>query len=344
MTGARRGFRRVAPPCPVRFVAGQLVRLVTLMAAVSFITFALVSASPIDPVQANTGQAAMLSMSAEKRGQLEERWGVDAPLWERYTAWIHDAIRGDLGDSLRFNAPVAEVVTDRVAASALLLASAWATSGILGVVLGVLAGTLRGGALDRAIRAYCYLLSATPTFWLAMVLLMVFAVVLGWFPVGFSVPIGRSAAAVSLVERLHHLVLPAITLSVTGVANIALHTREKVVDVLASDYARLAAARGESRWTIMRRHGLRNLLLPAVTLQFASVSEIVGGSVLVEQVFSYPGLGQATVAAGLGGDAPLLVGLALATTVMVFAGNLVANLLYGAIDPRMRREVSRARA
>ena len=94
----------------------------------------------------------------------------------------------------------------------------------------------------------------------------------------------------------------------------------------------------------MCRHGLRNLLLPAVTLQFASVSEIVGGSVLVEQVFSYPGLGQATVTAGLGGDAPLLVGLALATTVMVFAGNLVANLLYGSIDPRMRQEVSRARA
>ena len=344
MTGEHGGSRRIALPYPVRFVAGQLARLVTLMVAVSFITFALVSASPIDPVQANTGQAAMLSMSEEKRGQLEERWGVDTPLWERYAAWAHDAVRGDLGDSLRFNAPVAEVVADRVAASALLLASAWAISGILGVVLGVLAGTLRGGALDRAIRAYCYLLSATPTFWLAMVLLMVFAVVLGWFPVGFSVPIGRTAATVSFAERLHHLVLPAITLSVTGVANIALHTREKVVDVLAGDYVRLAAARGESRWTIMCRHGLRNLLLPAVTLQFASVSEIVGGSVLVEQVFSYPGLGQATVTAGLGGDAPLLVGLALATTVMVFAGNLVANLLFGAIDPRMRQEVSRARA
>lgn len=325
-----------------RFALGQLARFALLMAAVSFITFALVGASPIDPVQANTGQAALLTMSPEKRSQLEERWGVGEPVWERYAAWASDALHGDLGDSLRFNAPVVKVVADRVAGSALLLASAWLLSGALGLVLGVAAGATRGSLLDRAVRLYCYVLSATPTFWLAIVLLMVFAVRLGWFPVGFSVPIGASAATVSLGDRLHHLVLPALTLSVTGVANIALHTREKTVDILGSDYVRLARARGEGAWSCTRRHVLRNLLLPAVTLQFSSISEIVGGSVLVEQVFSYPGLGQATVTAGLGGDAPLLVGLALATAAVVFAGNLVANLLYGVIDPRMRREVGHA--
>lgn len=327
----------------LRFAVGQIARFASLMVAVSVLTFALVSASPIDPVQANTGQAAMLSMSAEKRAQLAERWGADEPMWERYTAWASDAVRGDWGESLRFNAPVVEVVADRVAGSALLLASAWILSGVLGTALGIIAGAMRGRAVDRVIRTYCYLLSATPTFWLAILMLMVFAVQLGWFPIGFSVPIGQSAATVTLAERLRHLVLPALTLSVTGVASIALHTREKAVDVMASDYARLAAARGEGVWTVMRRHGLRNLLFPALTLQFSSISEIVGGSVLVEQVFSYPGLGQATVTAGLGGDAPLLVGLALATTALVFLGNLAANLLYGVIDPRMRAEVSHAR-
>ncbi|MDM8301073.1 ABC transporter permease [Collinsella tanakaei] len=327
----------------LRFAVGQIVRFASLMVAVSVLTFALVSASPIDPVQANTGQAAMLSMSAEKRAQLAERWGADEPMWERYTAWASDAVRGDWGESLRFNAPVAEVVADRVAGSALLLVSAWILSGVLGTALGIIAGAMRGRAVDRVIRTYCYLLSATPAFWLAILMLMVFAVQLGWFPIGFSVPIGRSAATVTLAERLHHLVLPALTLSVTGVANIALHTREKAVDVMTSDYARLAAARGEGVWTVMRRHGLRNLLFPAITLQFSSISEIVGGSVLVEQVFSYPGLGQATVTAGLGGDAPLLVGLALATTALVFVGNLAANLLYGVVDPRMRAEVSHVR-
>lgn len=332
--GRLRGARRA--PAALRFAAGQLARFALLMVAVSMVTVALVSASPIDPVQANTGQAALLSMSAEKREELAERWGAGEPFAERYAAWASDALRGDLGESLRFNAPVVEVVGDRLAGSALLLACAWLLSGAIGFALGVAAGAARDSLFDRLVRGWCYLLSATPGFWLAMLALMVFSVWLGWFPVGFSVPIGASSASVTLLDRIHHAALPALVLSLTGVANVALHTREKTVDVMASEYMRFAEARGETRRRAVLRHGLRNLALPALTLQFTSVSEIVGGSVLVEQVFSYPGLGQAAVTAGLGGDAPLLVGIALATSAIVFAGNLAANLLYGAVDPRMR--------
>lgn len=332
--GRLRGARRM--PAALRFAAGQLARFALLMVAVSMVTVALVSASPIDPVQANTGQAALLSMSAEKREELAERWGAGEPFAERYSAWASDALHGDLGESLRFNAPVVDVVGERLAGSALLLACAWLLSGAIGFALGVAAGAARGSLFDRLVRGWCYLLSATPGFWLAMLALMVFSVWLGWFPVGFSVPIGASSASVTLLDRIHHAALPALVLSLTGVANVALHTREKTVDVMASEYMRFAEARGEARRRAVLRHGLRNLALPALTLQFTSVSEIVGGSVLVEQVFSYPGLGQAAVTAGLGGDAPLLVGIALATSAIVFAGNLAANLLYGAVDPRMR--------
>lgn len=332
--GRLRGARRM--PAALRFAAGQLARFALLMVAVSMVTVALVSASPIDPVQANTGQAALLSMSAEKREELAERWGAGEPFAERYAAWALDALHGDLGESLRFNAPVVEVVGERLAGSALLLACAWLLSGAIGFALGVAAGAARGSLFDRLVRGWCYLLSATPGFWLAMLALMVFSVWLGWFPVGFSVPIGASSASVTLLDRIHHAALPALVLSLTGVANVALHTREKTVDVMASEYMRFAEARGEARRRAVLRHGLRNLALPALTLQFTSVSEIVGGSVLVEQVFSYLGLGQAAVTAGLGGDAPLLVGIALATSAIVFAGDLAANLLYGAVDPRMR--------
>lgn len=332
--GRLRGARRM--PAALRFAAGQLARFALLMVAVSMVTVALVSASPIDPVQANTGQAALLSMSAEKREELAERWGAGEPFAERYAAWASDALHGDLGESLRFNAPVVEVVGERLAGSALLLACAWLLSGAIGFALGVAAGAAQGSLFDRLVRGWCYLLSATPGFWLAMLALMVFSVWLGWFPVGFSVPIGASSASVTLLDRIHHAALPALVLSLTGVANVALHTREKTVDVMTSEYMRFAEARGETRRRAVLRHGLRNLALPALTLQFTSVSEIVGGSVLVEQVFSYPGLGQAAVTAGLGGDAPLLVGIALATSAIVFAGNLAANLLYGAVDPRMR--------
>ena len=325
-----------------KYLARHIVRFALLMLAVGLVVFALVSMSPIDPVQANVGQAAYVNMSEAKRAQLASYWGGDVPFWERFANWAGALLQGDMGTSFRFNAPVSEVIAHRAANSLALMGIAWLLSGALGFALGVAAGARRGGALDRVVRSYCFLLASTPTFWLGLLILMVFAVQLGWFPIGFSVPIGVSAADVTLADAVHHLVLPALTLSVTGVANIALHTREKVVDVLESNYVRFARARGESELSVIVHHGLRNVALPAVTLQCAFVSEIFGGSVLVEQVFSYPGLGQAAVTAGLGGDVALLAGIALVSAALVFGGNLLANILYGVLDPRMRVGEGRA--
>lgn len=325
-----------------KYLVRHIVRFALLMLAVGLVVFALVSMSPIDPVQANVGQAAYVNMSEAKRAQLASYWGGDVPFWERFANWAGALMQGDMGTSLRFNAPVSEVIAHRAANSLALMGIAWLLSGVLGFALGVAAGARRGGVLDRVVRSYCFLLASTPTFWLGLLILMVFAVQLGWFPIGFSVPIGVSAADVTLADAVHHLVLPALTLSVTGVANIALHTREKVVDVLESDYVRFARARGESELSVIVHHGLRNVALPAVTLQCAFISEIFGGSVLVEQVFSYPGLGQAAVTAGLGGDVALLAGIALVSAALVFGGNLLANILYGVLDPRMRVGEGRA--
>ena len=325
-----------------KYIVRHIVRFALLMLAVGLVVFSLVSMSPIDPVQANVGQAAYVNMSEAKRAQLASYWGGDVPFWERFANWAGALLQGDMGTSLRFNAPVSEVIAHRAANSLALMGIAWLFSGVLGFALGVAAGARRGGALDRVVRSYCFLLASTPTFWLGLLILMVFAVQLGWFPIGFSVPIGVSAADVTLADAVHHLVLPALTLSVTGVANIALHTREKVVDVLESDYVRFARARGESELSVIIHHGLRNVALPAVTLQCAFISEIFGGSVLVEQVFSYPGLGQAAVTAGLGGDVALLAGIALVSAALVFGGNLLANILYGVLDPRMRVGEGRA--
>ena len=319
----------------IRWATGQAVRLVALLFAVSFAVFALVSLSPIDPVQANVGQAALMSMSDVKRAQLSSYWGGDTPLFERYAAWLGAVLQGDWGTSLRFNAPVIDVIAKRALSSLALMGTAWLLSGALGLCLGVIAAVYRDRLADKLVRGYCFLLSATPTFWLGLVALMVFSVWLGWFPLGFSVPLGKSAADVTVLDAVHHMVLPALVLSLVGVANIALHTREKLIDILESNYMRFAHARGMSTWQAVRRHGLRNLALPAITLQCASISEIFGGSVLVEQVFSYPGLGQAAITAGLGGDAPLLVGIALVSAILVFAGNLLANILYGMVDPRI---------
>lgn len=318
-------------------VARNIVKFIVLMFAVSVVTFVLVGISPIDPVQANVGQSAYASMSEDQRADLARYWGTGTPLFERYINWASAFIQGDMGASLRFNAPVSEVLINRSLNTLALMALAWVLSGIFGLVMGVVAGIKQGTLIDRIIKGYCFVLASTPTFWLALIVLMVFAVWLGWFPIGFSAPIGKSAADITIVDSLHHIILPALTLSVVGVANVALHTREKTIDIMESDYIRFAQARGMTRLQAAKKHGLRNLALPAISLQFASISEIFGGSVLVEQVFSYPGLGQAAVNAGVGSDVALLVGITLVSAAIVFGGNLIANILYRVIDPRIKR-------
>lgn len=319
------------------FAGKNFIRMLLLLIAVSIATFALVAVSPIDPLQANVGQAALGSMSEEQKEKLRSYWGADTPPVDRYRNWAKGVLKGDMGTSLLYRQSVTKVIAVKLANSLFLMGLAWVISGVIGFFLGVIAGVFRGKAADKLIKAYSLVIASTPGFWLALLLLIIFGVWLKILPIGLSVPIGVEAGGVTFLDRIRHAILPALTLSITGISNIALHTREKMIDIMESDYVLFARARGESLFQIVKRHGLRNVLLPAITLQFASISEIIGGSVLVEQVFSYPGLGQAAVAAGTGSDVPLLMGITMITAVIVFMGNLIANLLYGAVDPRIRK-------
>lgn len=311
--------------------------MILLLVAVSIAAFALVTVSPIDPLQANVGQAALGSMSEAQKEKLRSYWGVDKSPVERYMNWAKDMVKGDMGTSLLYRQPVTKVIAVKLGNSLLLMGAAWVISGLLGFILGVIAGIYHGKLPDKIIKGYSLVIASTPAFWLALLLLIIFSVWLKLLPIGLSVPIGVEANGVTLLDRLRHAILPAVTLSITGISNITLHTREKMIDIMESDYVLFAQARGERLGSIVWHHGLRNVLLPAMTLQFASISEIIGGSVLVEQVFSYPGLGQAAVAAGTGSDVPLLLGITLITAAIVFLGNFIANLLYGVVDPRIRR-------
>lgn len=319
------------------YMGKQCIRMMILIVAVSIVTFWLMKASPIDPLQANVGQAALGAMSREQVAKLEEYWGVHTPPVEQYLSWAKDFIKGDMGISLLYRQPVTEVIAVKLGNSLFLMIIAWVLSGIVGLTLGVVSGMNRGKWVDKGIKGYCLVISSTPAFWLALLLLMIFGVWLKILPIGLSVPIGVEASGVTFLDRVRHAVLPALTLSITGISNIALHTREKMIDIMESDYILFARTRGEAGWKLFKNHGFRNVLLPAVTLQFASISEIFGGSVLVEQVFSYPGLGQAAVAAGLGSDMPLLMAITIVSAMFVFGGNMIANLLYGVVDPRIRR-------
>lgn len=319
----------------MKLIIIYIARGITLLFAVTVLSFALASASPVDPVrqyvQANPG------VSQENVARMEAYWGLNDPPVERYGKWLSAVLHGDWGYSTSFRRPVLEVIGVRFKTSLALMLTAWVLSGLLGFAMGCVMGVFRGRPADRILKRLCLTLCSVPTFWIGLVFLAFFSAMLGWFPFGMAVPPGVPAGAVTLGQRIHHLVLPALTLSFLSFANLALHTREKLVEVYDSDYALFARARGESDPQILFRHGIRNALLPAVTMQFGSFGELFGGSVFAENIFSYPGLGAAVSAAGTGGtDIPLFLGIVLFSALFIFTGNLMANVLYLIIDPRTR--------
>lgn len=326
--------RSRTPSGVLPYAAGQLAKCLSLIAAVSVLTFVLAKISPIDPVQAYFGSES--PATPEQQAALAAKWGLDRPAVVQLGLWAKNLLHGDLGTSLMLERPVLDVILDGLANSAILMLSAWLLSGVLGAVLGVIAGKNEGRLLDRVISGVCYLFAAVPTFWFGMVMLLVFAVWLGWFPIGLSVPIGSTMHDASLAERIYHAALPALTLSLIGISTITMQTRARLITERHSDYALFATSRGETSWQFVWRHGLRNSLMPFVTLQLGSISEIIGGSVLAESVFSYAGLGGLTAAAGIKGDLPLLIGITILSAAVVFLGNLTANLLYPVIDPRIK--------
>ena len=313
-------------------ITTNLIRLTTLLVAVCMIAFTLISISPVDPVQAYVG--AGVAVSPQQKENIGEFWGLNDPPIEQFTSWGKAILKGDFGISLIHRRPVISIIGERFKSSITLMGIAWLLSGLIGFVLGIIMGVWKDKIPDKVIKVICLVLSSTPTFWIGLLFLMIFAIWLGWFPVGLSVPAGMIQSEVTMIDRIYHIILPAITLSLTSFATIALHTREKMITVLSSDYVLFARARGEQ--DIIKNHGIRNIIVPAITLQFASLSELFGGSILVEQVFSYPGLGQAAVQAGLRSDVPLLLGITIFSALFVFTGNSLANIVYHLLDPKMR--------
>lgn len=317
-----------------KYIVTYCTRGITLLIAVVTLAFFLLMASPIDPVQSYVG--AGVAISPEQKENIEEYWGLNDPPVERFFTWANNVLHGDFGVSMTYRQDVLSVIEDKFSKSIMLMLAAWIISGVLGLLVGLLMGANYNKWIDRVLKGICYTLTAIPSFYLGILLLMGFAVYLAWFPIGLASPIGVLESDVTVLERIHHMILPALCLSVVSMPSIALHTRSKLIEALESDYAQFARARGEKEYKIVFHQCFRNIILPATMLQFASFSELFGGSVLVEQVFSYPGLGQAAVEAGTKGDAPLLLAITLFSALFVFVGNTIGDVILHSADPRIR--------
>ena len=316
----------------------EVAMMLLLLFLVSFLAFLLIAKSPVDPLSSYIGTNSTLS--PEAKAEIVNHWGLNDSIPHRYLTWLVNVCHGDMGMSISYKKEVVSVIKERFVYSAVLMGMAWILSGVIGFFLGVICGVRQGGFFDRITKSFCLLVKSAPTFWIGILFLVVFAVELGWFPIGMAVPMGKLESEVTLGDRIYHLILPVITLTIASISEIVLYTRQRVVEIINSDFILYARARGENTWQIVTRHVLRNALLPAITLQFASFSELFGGMALAENVFSYPGIGTATTTAALNGDAPLLMGIALISAVFVFTGNMIANILYKVCDPRIREGVN----
>lgn len=318
----------------IRYIVLELVRMLFLLAAVTLIAFILIVNAPIDPLTAYVGTESAISQEA--KDEIAEYWGLTDPLPQRFLTWVENALHGDLGTSITYKRPVLDVIAERFSYSIVLMLAAWVLSGILGFFVGVLCGRYPQSIFDQVVKVFCLALKSAPTFWFGLLLLMIFSVQLGWFPIGMAVPMGKLSSEVTLADRLYHLALPVMTLTIVSISEVVLYTRQKMIEIMNSDFILYAKSRGEIGVVLIRRHVLRNIALPALTLQFSSFSELFGGMALAENVFSYPGLGTAATAAAMNADVPLLLGISAFSALFVFVGNLIANLLYGVLDPRIR--------
>lgn len=320
---------------------GAMARLAgrrTLFAApvllvVTFGVFAIAAASPFDPVKAYAGTAA-LGADQETLDRLRANLGADQPFAERWWRWLTSALTGDLGQSSVMRQPVAQVIGERLVWSALLCAVAFAVAVLAGTLLGVLAARRPGSWLDRTVTSLAYALEAAPVFWIALLAIWLFALQLDVLPAGGLTD--TASEQVSTGQVASHIVLPACVLAVSQLPWFTLYVRQGVGDALAEDPVRGARARGLDERTVLLGHALRSGLLPVLTLIGSRVPELITGALLVESVFSWPGIAAATVQAATAVDFPLLAALTTLATAAVLAGNLLADLLYGLFDPRVK--------
>ncbi|MER7176515.1 ABC transporter permease [Streptomyces mesophilus] len=315
-----------------RMAGRRALTAVPVLLAVTFGVFAIAAASPFDPVKAYAGTGG-LTASEQTLDQLRANLGVDQPLVTRWWDWLTAALGGDFGQSLVMRQPVGQVIGERLGWSVLLATTAFLLAIVLGTALGVLAARRTGGWLDRAVTSLAYGLEAAPPFWLGLLAVWFFALKLGVLPAGGLTDTGSTVVGAGQVA--HHLVLPACVLAVSQLPWFVLYVRQGVGDALEEDPVRGARARGLAERTVLLGHALRSGLLPVLTLIGSRVPELITGALLVETVFSWPGIAAATVEAATSVDFPLLAALTVLATAAVLLGNLVADLLYGLADPRV---------
>jgi len=314
------------------YVTRRLLQMIPLVLGITIVLFAVIQAAPGGPEGALLQSGRFIDPSVIEA--YRHRLGVDRPVPVQYVRWLGSALRGDLGISFSTTRPVTEMILERLPATVELMGVSFALAAVLAFFVGILSALRQYSVFDHLGTGLSFLGIAMPVFWFALIVQLVFAVELGWLPVSGTETVG----ATSLGDRLLHLVLPAVVLSLRYVAGWSRYLRSSLLGSLRAPYVRTARAKGLDEVTVVGVHALRNALIPVVSIMALDLSGLFSGAVITETVFAWPGVGRLFVQAMFARDYPLLMGILLLGSVMVVLFNLVADLVYGILDPRIRYE------
>jgi peptide/nickel transport system permease protein len=313
----------------LRFLIHRAAQSIVVLALMSFVVYLLIGLMPGDPIELMV--TSNPNLTPEDALRLRAIYGLDRPITERYAAWAADALTGDFGYSRGFSRPVLDVLGPRLANTAILMLTAFVLALSLGLALGIVAAARPGSAIDGGVNLFAFLAVATPTFWFALILILVFAVTLGWLPAS-GVPTASNAG---FLDKVRHLILPVVTLAVVEAGGYARFTRAAMQETLRQDWVRTARAKGAGEARVLVGHALRNAIIPVATIAALGFGTLFSGALITETMFAYPGMGKLIFDAVMGNDYNLaLVGLLFAT-LLTLIGNLIADLAYAALDPRI---------
>ncbi len=309
------------------YFLSRIAQSVVLVAIVSIVMFGLIAAAPGGP-----SILYQEDVTAEAAETMRRNLGLDDPLPVQYARWAGGLLRGDLGTSLNTSRPVSTLISQRFEATAQLALAALALALVVAIPIGILSAFFRNGWFDRIATAIAFMGVSIPNFWLGIMMIVLFSVTLGWLPSGGT---GASSGA-GLMVRLEHLLMPAIVLGTSTMAQLTRYTRSSMITVLREDFVRTARAKGAAERVVLWRHALRNGLIPVLTIIGVLVPRLFSGAAITESIFSWPGLGRLAVDAALQRDFPVIMALTLVVSVLVILASLIVDLLYAVIDPRIR--------
>jgi peptide/nickel transport system permease protein len=314
-----------------RYIQRRIVIGIPILLAISVMIFGLLRLTPGDPLDVYLPPD--FPVPPETREALRRQLGLDRPLPVQYVYWLKGAIQGNLGVRTKTHEPVAEAITRRIGPTLLLMGTSMVIGITAGVVLGVLSAVRQYSWLDNVLSVFAFLGISMPVYLAGLIGLYVLALRVDWFPAGgFSTP----GEPFSFWDRLHHLILPAAIIAINYVAATMRYTRSAMLEVLGQDYVRTARAKGLGERTVVGFHALRNALLPVVTIIGTYIPNVLGGAVFIESIFAWPGMGRLFIEGIEARDYPLIMGLTLILAIVILVANLLTDVAYAVIDPRIR--------